>query len=132
MLLQMTEKMYQIDSPPMQMEKLQGDVLQKFFNNPDIKSALMKADEAYLHWEQLKYKTWIPQNLNKETFWTLVRLYRLFGATNTPIRDSKGIFFKMNTNNYSRFLHTIDKEMAGNFMGIPDKGYNVWHINKFQ
>ena len=45
--------MYQIDSPSIQMEKLQGNVLEKSFDDPEIKSALMKADEAYLRWEQL-------------------------------------------------------------------------------
>lgn len=120
----MTEKIYQIDSPPMQM--LRGEILQKIFNDPEIKAALMKTDEDYLHWEQLKYKNWIPQKsgIDKELFWTLVKVYRLFNATNTPIRDSKGNFFKMNTHNYNKFLHIVDKEMAGNFMGISGLSEN--------
>lgn len=113
----MTEKIYQIESPPMQMEKLHSAM----FNDPEIKAALVKADEDYLHWEQLKYKNWIPQKsgLDKESFWTLVRVYRSISAIHTPIKDSKGNFFKMNAHNYNKFLHGVDKEMAGNFMGIP-------------
>ncbi len=116
----MTEKFYKVFSPPMQMEKLQGPLLQKYLNDPEIRKALIKADEKHLHWEELRYKTWIPKIFaaDKELFWTLVRINRLFGAQNTPIKDSKGHYFKMNTGNYSKFLHIVDKEMAGNFMGI--------------
>ncbi|MFA6303673.1 MAG: Fic family protein [Legionella sp.] len=120
----MTEKIYKIESPPLRIKQLQGNLFQQIFNDPEIKSALNKTDEEYLHWEQLKYKTWIPQHLEKETFWTIVRLNRLLGAIDTPIQDCKGNFFKMNTNNYSNFLHIIDKEMAGNFMGITGLSEN--------
>ncbi|HAU1184309.1 TPA: Fic family protein [Legionella pneumophila] len=122
----MTEKIYQIESPPMQMDKLRGAVFQKMFNAPEIKAALIRSDEDYLHWEQLKYKNWIPQKsgLDKESFWTLVRIYRSISAIQTPIRDSKENFFKMNTHHYNRFLHIVDKEMAGNFMGIPGLSEN--------
>ena len=122
----MTEKIYQIESPPLQIGYLQWEDLQKYFNDPEIKTALMRADEEYLHWEALKYKNWIPSTLgkDKEFFWTLVRLHREFSAINTPIMDSEGKFFKMNTKNYTRFLHTIDKEMAGNFMGITGLSEN--------
>ena len=127
----MTKKFYQIESPAMQMEKMREIDLKKMFNDPEIKEALIKADEDYLHWEQLKYKNWIPQNvgvnksdIDKELFWTLVRINRFFNAIDTPIRDSKGNFFKMNTHNYNKFLHIVDKEMAGNFMGISGLSEN--------
>lgn len=122
----MSEKIYKIYSPPMQMEKLQGPDLQTLLNDPEIKKALMKANEDYLHWEELRYKNWIPKKFASdiELFWTLVRIHRLFGSMNTPIKDSKGNYFKMNTTNYNRFLHIIDKEMAGNFMGISSLSEN--------
>jgi Fic family protein len=115
----MKEDLYQVDSPPVQMEKVM-DILGKCLNDPEIKAALTKADEDYLHWEALKYKNWIPSkyNLDKELFWTLVRAHRSFNAITTPIKDSQGHFFKMNTSGYSDFLHSVDKEIAGHFMGI--------------
>jgi Fic family protein len=36
----------------------------------------------------------------------------------TPIQNEQGQYFCMNTQRYAEFLHTIDKEMAGNFMGV--------------
>lgn len=117
----MKEKVYKIFSPAMQMEKLQGSVLQEFATEPEVIKALQKADENYLHWEDLRHKNWIPGQFSsqKELFWTLVRLNRLFGSKITPIKDSNGQYYRMNTSNYSKFLHVVDKEMAGNFMGIP-------------
>lgn len=117
----MAEETYQINSPPMQMDKLHATDLHKFLADLDIKAALMRADEDYLHWDELRYKNWIPDKsgLDKELFWTLVRFNRLISAAITPIKDSKSQHFIMNTNSYGQFLHIIDKEMAGNFMGIP-------------
>lgn len=118
----MTEEIYQIQSPKMQTNKLQWELL----NDSEIMDALNKADEDYLHWEKLKYKNWIPTKygIDKEAFWTLVKLHRTLGAIKSPIRDNKGNFFKMNTHKYSKFLHIIDKEMAGNFMGIEGLSEN--------
>jgi len=122
----MTEKFYKIFSPPMQIEKLQGSILQDLLNDPEIKKALVKADEDYLHWEELRFKNWIPERFasDKELFWTLIRIHRLFASVTTPIRDSKDNYFKMNIANYNEFLHIVDKEMAGNFMGITGLSEN--------
>ncbi len=122
----MTEKIYQIETPPLTPEKLQGDELRKYFEDPDIKAALSKTDEDYLHWEKLKYKDWIPSQFgtNKEIFWTLVKLNRMINAMKTPIKDSKGNFFKVNPAIYNQYLHIIDKEMAGNLMGVEGLSEN--------
>jgi Fic family protein len=122
----MTEKIFKIYSPPMQMEKLQGPVLQNLLNDPEIKKALMRADEDYLHWQELRHKDWIPKRFtsDKELFWTLLKIHRLIGSINTPIKDSNNHTFRMNTGNYNKFLHVIDKEMGGNFMGIPGLSEN--------
>jgi len=122
----MTEELYQIYSPPMQMDKLHATDLHKLLADLDIKAALMRSDEDYLNWDELRHKNWIPDKLglDKELFWTLVRFNRLISAAITPIKDSKGQYFIMNTSNYSEFLHIVDKEMAGNFMGIPGLSEN--------
>ncbi len=119
----MAEKIYKIHSPSP--KAFSFDKNAKFwqaFNNPVVKTALNKANEKYLHWEELKYKNWISNlGLPKaEDFWLLTKFYRLAGSQATPIRDAKGQIFCMNLSYYHEFLHIVDKEMAGNFMGIMD------------
>lgn len=119
----MTEKIYKIFSPPMQIDALLkkcGNNFHSLLTEPEIKNALIKTDKHYLYWKDLRYKSWIPNKFfpEKELFWTLVRMNRMFGSQVTPIRDAQGNYFRMNLSYYSEILHTIDKEMAGNFMGI--------------
>ena len=125
----MQEKIYKVLSPRLQVQELlqdNGPDLQKLLTEPEIKKALLKADKAYLHWEDLRYKNWIPCKFfpNKEFFWTLVRITRLARSQITPIRDIEDHYFRIIIENYSEFLHTVDKEMAGNFMGIPGLSEN--------
>jgi hypothetical protein len=122
--IKMPEDHYKILSPAMKLDDLAD--LQKLLVEPEVKKALRKADKTYLHWESLRYKTWIPTNFfpQKERFWSLVRINRYFGSQATPIRDVQGRFFRINIGNYSEILHIIDKEMAGNFMGIPQLSEN--------
>lgn len=119
----MKETYYKLFSPRLQTD----EVFHKFFhpdilNNSDVKKALKKANDNYLHWEELKYKTWIPTTIfsKKELFWSLLKIKRSFTSSLTPISDESKNFFRISINSYSEFLHIIDKEMAGNFMGISD------------
>lgn len=91
-----------------------------FLTKASVLGAIKKADEDYLHWEALRYKTWIPEEFssNKEKFWHLLNIKRHLGGIITPIMDKNGHYFRMNTKHLSEFLHIIDKEMGGSFMGI--------------
>ncbi|MBP9727316.1 MAG: Fic family protein [Gammaproteobacteria bacterium] len=113
----MKEEIYKIYSP---FKLSDGDM--KLLEDPEILDAFNKANENYLHWEELRYKTWIPKKFAtesaKEVFWSLLRIKRAIDSTITPIRDKNGACFKVNARNYNEFLHIADKELAGNFMGI--------------
>ncbi len=115
----MNDNLYRISFPSHQ--SLKDLNIEQALRDPEIISALAKADNAYLHWEELQHKSWIPANFqtNKEIFWHLLRFKRYSESITTPIKDQHGKFFTINTKNYAEFLHIIDKEMAGNFMGIP-------------
>ncbi len=121
----MTESIYKVLTPPPQEQDNQLD-LNEFFNkliNPEVKNAIQRANRpTYLHWEQLRYKNWIPQHLfpKKESFWFLLKFFRKMSSTPTPIKDAKGNYFKILNHLYEEFLHITDKEMAGNFMGVTD------------
>jgi Fic family protein len=49
-----------------------------------------------------------------------VKIERLFKSNLVPISDTNGNFFRVNTEKYAEFLHIIDKEMAGNYMGVDN------------
>jgi len=90
----------------------------KWPHDPQINAALRKANENYLHWEELRHKSWLPPE--KELFWTWLKFNRQSSLKITPIRDKNGHYFSANFNNHAEMLHHIDKEMAGNFMGISN------------
>lgn len=119
----MSETFYKIDSPLISLDELiknSGGDLSKFLTQAEVRNILKQADKPYLHWLDLKYKPWISAKLfpSKEFFWNLVRINRFYNSQVTPIQDVNHQFFRMVVNNYNEFLHTIDKEMAGNFMGV--------------
>jgi Fic family protein len=122
----MNEKINIVHSPKIQFDDMPYETMQKLLEQPEVQGALKKANEGYLHWEELKYKNWIPNNFfpSKELFWTFLTINRYLGSSPTPIRDEKGNIFKMKTESYSEILHIIDKEMAGNFMGVADLSEN--------
>ncbi len=119
----MKEHLYTVSSP--HEKPLSTDIYSDYKSllaNPEAKKAIRKANDEYLHWEELKYKSWLPAKdlRDKERFWGIVKVVRMFGARSTPIKDVKDRYFQMNLSHYSEFLHVIDKEMAGNFMGTAD------------
>ncbi len=59
-------------------------------------------------------------------FWFLLTNLRKILSTPTPIRNAKDNHFRMSINHYNKFLHVIDKEMGGNFMGIAEM--NIGHL----
>lgn len=123
----MKQKIYKIFEPKITFQSFLDNIdIQKVLLEPDVKEALVKANKNYLHWEELRHKDWIPEKYfkNKELFWPLLRVTRALESTITPLLDINGLNFRMNTKNYSEFLHIIDKEMAGNFMGIPNLSEN--------
>ena len=114
----MTETYIQIKAPKHLIDP------EKYFQaiaNQEIREVIKKSNDSYLHWRELKYKGCMPDDWDKkEEIWSLIKTHRLFQSKITPIKDENGNFFRMNSEKYSQFLHIIDKEMAGNYMGIKD------------
>jgi len=116
----MAETIFTLNAPPLEFEGLDNSSWSEFLNDLTVKTALRKANiDEYLHWDDLKYKAWIPKLFpKKESFWTFLKVYRNMNSSPTPIRDAQGNFFSLSNDYYAEFLHIVDKEMAGNFMGI--------------
>lgn len=115
----MNDTVYKLYSPKIKLEDQLDNI--HLLREPEVLAAINKADENYLHWEALKHKSWIPKKFfsnNEEAFWSLLSMKRFVEGTQTPIKDTQGTYFKINTQNYTEFLHVLDKETAGNFMGI--------------
>ena len=122
----MNVKIIQVLSPSIQWDKLTYEKMKELDDQPEVQIALKKANEDYLHWEELRHKNWIPTTFfpDKELFWTYVWIKRCLEALRTPIRDANNNHFRIKIDNYNKFLHIVDKEMAGNFMGISDFSEN--------
>jgi Fic family protein len=124
----MEEIKYKVESPT---QSLSAEVIFKVMNDPLVALAIEKTNSPYLHWQELKNKTWIPTCKHwrglkkvwtsyddKKAFWTVLKKYRAFTSRLTNIRDADGSLYHMNIKPYEEFLHVVDKEMAGNFMGV--------------
>lgn len=84
----------------------------------DVQESIRRTQEQYLPWQEFRLKTWTPHN--KEQLWSLIKLQRRFGCQPTPIQDQSGSYYTFNPHNHTQFLHEIDLELGGNFMGISD------------
>lgn len=115
--IHMNEKYYKLEN--LTNISIPGDEeFKKLWDNPDIQSAIKRAQEAYLPWREFKNKAWVQGN--KEKIWFLVKLQRNFNNTQTPIKDKDGHYYTFNPRSHVQFLHEIDLELGGNFMGIAD------------
>ncbi|MDB2414438.1 Fic family protein [Rickettsiales bacterium] len=92
--------------------------LEKLLADEEVQNAIKKAQELYLPWQEFRLKSWVPGN--KEHVWYLVALQRRFSFTQTPIRDQSGNFYTFNPRSHVQFLHEVDLELGGNFIGVPD------------
>jgi len=115
----MIENKYKINFPTFNAWQTKFDV--GVIVQEEVRAAINKANSSYLPWSELKYKNWIPGVFScPEEFWYSIKFNRMVESQLTPIRDEKYRFFDMNIQRYNEFLHILDKEMAGNFMGISD------------
>lgn len=78
-------------------------------NNINLMTLIHKTEEPiYLNWDEIKYKSWIPNQYTKKEFWTLIRVHRDINYRNTPIRSQDNNNFKYyelhNFNNGNLFL----------------------------
>ena len=79
----------------------------------DIPRIMTAPDPGYLHWDKLRHKT-PPEGLNTETWWLGIKMTRLTGSKQIPLRDVGGIPFSFNLpDKVLAALHAIDSRTSG-------------------
>lgn len=85
----------------------------------EIHAAKQKTESpAYLHWMDLKRKSWLPKDLTAIEFWSYVKYSRFIKSQPLQIKDKDGDFYHwIKIPDYDRTLHEIDMDMGGRFFG---------------
>jgi Fic family protein len=92
----------------------------------------------YLHWKDIKYKSWIPESFKKrkENFWAIIKLFRqkfILNSKITPICDETGKPFTWNKlDHYEKLLHEITLDMSSyllNFSNVSDADRKKYQLN---
>lgn len=115
-MLFMYEEYYKIEKPLSKLPKHRDFRL--LIESPEVKSAISRAQENYLSWQEFRKKDWVLEK--KEAVWALISLQRDFAAEKTPICDSDKNYFSFNPRSHVEFLHQVDLELGGHFVGIED------------
>lgn len=111
----MHEKIYKIQN----IKKIPlPEKIEQLWASEEAQEAIKRAQENYLAWQEFKLKSWVPND--KEQIWSLVRLQRTFNCVETPIKDKDGNNYTFNPRSHVQFLHEVDLELGGNFMGVSD------------
>jgi Fic family protein len=109
------EKYYKIDNRDAAVANLE---ITKLWSLSEVQEAIRKAQEKYLPWQEFRNKSWVPGN--KEHVWTLIKFQRSINNLTTPIKDKDGTYYSFNPRSHVQFLHEVDLELGGNFMGVSD------------
>jgi Fic family protein len=96
------------------------EALNWLFTAPEAIEAIKKAQEHYLPWQEFRNKDWVHGN--KEQVFSFIRFQRRLSNAPTPVKDKSGKFYGLNARSHPQFLHEVDLELGGNFMGIADFG----------
>lgn len=77
-------------------------------------------EPRYLYWDEMKYKQ-IPEGLNAEEAWFLIRQFRTIASQLSPIKTERGNYFKwMRLPYVDEFLHKIDISSGGQIFTTMD------------
>lgn len=119
--INMKEKTYKINNLKQTnlFEKFKsGEELQQLMNDSEVQKIIFEVQEKYLPWEEFRLKDWATTE--KEKIWGLVKLQRGFTNVKTIISDESGSGFVFNPRSHLHFLHKIDLELGGSFMGVDN------------
>ena len=84
-----------------------------FLPTPEARMLVAHANDEYLPWEKAKYLT-IPQGLNTEHLWVLIKIARSAKMQTLPLADIKGQPFGFwLPDPVLRELHFIDQNAGG-------------------
>lgn len=109
----MTEVFYTIENPEF---PFPGSDHNQLLRSPETLEIIAKAQERYLPWQEFKNKDWA--STHKEKIWPLIKLNRQLNNQRTPIFDKDNGQFTFDPSIHTEFLHQVDLELGGNFMGI--------------
>lgn len=87
----------------------------------EIRQALLKTEQPkYLYWTELKRKSWIPETIRPESFWSLTKAVRMLRKIETPIKShpDQQAFSWIKCAHYEPVLHKIDLNMGGRLLGL--------------
>lgn len=105
---------YKLDKPDLSKVN-KTSILDKYIKEPQKYVPYMYEvnDQEYLYWDKMRFKP-VPEGLNHEEFWFLVRQIRKFSARPTQIRAENGKEFVWVRPLYTdKLLHTIDIHTGG-------------------
>lgn len=115
-----TEKIYTIQKPA---KKPDFADLMKFIyeiqTDATATENLARIEADYLSWDEFRKKSWITDD-RKEIYWAATKEFRRHFRFSTPIKDKDGNNYTFSPLNHNEFLHDIDLEFGGNFIGIKD------------
>lgn len=85
-------------------------------NNKDEISVIEKTENPiYLHWKNLKYKSWLPKKYSAIDFWTLVKVHRNINFKQLPIKSQNGLYFNyFELNRFKEITFELTKNLNDN------------------
>ena len=88
-------------------------------NRSYIQEVIVKAQyPEYLSWKKIKRKTWVPEELSAEEFWSIIKMVRQ-GGVKIAIEDPSGQpFFWNKSQHYDFLLHQLDLNTGGRLIDM--------------
>ena len=108
----MQEPQYKIQNPPFKLPERAAELLQ----DPAVVQAVAQAQDRYLSWQEFQHKSWVPGD--KQDVWGIVQMMRRVGTMPSPILDQSKNPFSFSPGDHAEFLHQVDLELGGMFLGI--------------
>lgn len=108
----MQEPQYKIQTPPFEVPARAAELLK----DPAVVQAVAQAQDRYLSWQEFQHKSWVPND--KQDVWGIVQMLRRVASMPSPILDQSKNLFSFNPSAHAEFLHQVDLELGGMFLGI--------------
>jgi len=100
-----------IENPPRLQSGVTSNELISHLDNEDILKSIMKINDEYLYWTDVKYRA-LPLGISKEDLWTLIKYVR--SGSDLKILGFDGIHFSM-SNSMQRKCHEFDMNFGGSW-----------------
>jgi len=98
----------------------------------EVSQLVKEYNERYLYWDEVQRRK-MPEGLDHESFWKLMKYYRLSRANNIKISDLPGFNFHYNmTDNIAKQLHRFDLNLGGvleSSANVPEGQSNKYMIS---